>query len=186
MQSIFETVNSGTFGNATVATLQSNAMPEGMLLIEINFRVEAIAPKLLNLTAYLPKPLVRIFLSQQGTDFSEKISSEAIANHIHRLDKTRARQVIKARADVIEARYAQAVSLAEEQLGAMSEQAQNVFGQRFSREIERLQYLKSINPNVRDSEIRDLERLKEQGLQALGQLSLIPDSIRVLVAVKPH
>ena len=68
----------------------------------------------------------------------------------------------------------------------MSEQAQNVFGQRFSREIERLQYLKSINPNVRDSEIRDLERLKEQGLQALGQLSLIPDSIRVLVAVKPH
>lgn len=186
MQSIFETVNSGTFGNATVATLQSNAMPEGMLLIEINFRVEAIAPKLLNLTAYMPKPLVRIFLSQQGTDFSEKISSEAIANHIHRLDKTRARQVIKARADVIEARYAQAVSLAEEQLGAMSEQAQNVFGQRFSREIERLQYLKSINPNVRDSEIRDLERLKEQGLQALGQLSLIPDSIRVLVAVKPH
>lgn len=186
MQSIFEMVNAGTFGNATVAMLQSNAMPEGMLLIEVNFRVEAVAPRILNLTAYLPKPLLRVFVSQQGTDFSEKISPEVIANHIHRLDKTRARQVIKARADIIEARYEQAVSLADAQLSIMSEQAKTVFEQRFNREIERLEYLKSLNPNVRESEIRALERLRAQGLQALEQLSLIPDSIRVLVAVKPH
>lgn len=186
MQSIFETVNSGTFGNTTVATLASNAMPEGMLLVEVNFRVEAIAPKLLNLLAFLPKPFIRVFLSQQGTDFSEKIPSEVIANHIHRLDKTRARQVIKARADIIEARYEQAVELANRQLPAMTEQATQVFSQRFDREIERLQHLQQLNPNVRDSEIRQLERLHEQGKQALAQLSLIPDSIRVLVTVKPH
>lgn len=185
MQSIFETVNSGTFGNTTVATLQSNAMPEGMVLVEVNFRVEAIAPKLLNLTAFLPKPYIRVFLSQQGTDFSQKIPADVIANHIHRLDKTRARQVIKARADVIEARYEQAVVLASQQLPAISEQAQAVFGQRWQREIERLQYLQSVNPNVRDSEIRQVERLHDQGIQALSQLSLIPDSIRVLVTVKP-
>lgn len=185
MQSIFETVNSGTFGNATVATLQSSAMPEGMILVEVNFRVEAIAPKLLNLPAYLPKPFIRVFLSQQGTDFSEKIPADLIANHIQRLDKTRARQVIKARQSVIEERYEQAVQLANEQLPAIGEQAIEVFSQRFNREIERLNYLKSINPNVRDSEIRQLERLHEQGLQALNQLSLIPDSIRVLVTVKP-
>ncbi len=185
MQSIFETVNSGTFGNTTVATLQSNAMPEGMVLVEVNFRVEAIAPKLLNLTAFLPKPFIRVFLSQQGTDFSQKIPADVIANHIHCLDKTRARQVIKARADVIEARYEQAVVLASQQLPAMSEQAQAVFGQRWQREIERLQYLQSVNPNVRDSEIRQVERLHDQGIQALSQLSLIPDSIRVLVTVKP-
>ena len=40
-------------------------------------------------------------------------------------------------------------------------------------------------PNVRDAEINQLKRLQEQGLHALGHLSLIPDSIRVLVAVKP-
>ena len=138
MQSIFETVNSGTFGNTTVATLKSNAMPEGLVLVEVNFRVEAIAPKLLNLPAYLPKPLIRVFLSQQGTDFSEKIAPEMIASHIQRLDKTRARQVIKARKDIIEARYHQAVELANTQLEDMSEQAKGVFTQRYDREIERL------------------------------------------------
>lgn len=68
---------------------------------------------------------------------------------------------------------------------AISEEAKQRFSQRFGREIERLQYLQSVNPNVRDSEIKQLQRSYEQGLQALEQLSLIPDSIRVLVTVKP-
>lgn len=185
MQSIFDSVHSGTFGNSTVAMLHSHTMPEGMLLVEVNFRIEAIAPKLLNLPAYLPTPLIRVFLSQQGTDFSQKISSDAIRSHIHRLDKAKARQVIKARKDIIEARYAQAETLAQAQIGAISEEAQSRFGGRWQREIERLQYLQTINPNVRDNEITALQRLHEQGMNALGQLAVVPDSVRVLVAVKP-
>lgn len=185
MQSIFETIHASPFGNATVATLQSNTMPEGMLLLEVNFRVEAIAPKLLNLISYLPKPILRIFVSQQGSDFSQKISSQAIAPHIHRLDKSRASQVVKARREIIEARYEQALQLANAELSTISDEAISRFNQRFDHEIERLQYLKTINPNVRDSEINHFKRLQEQGLQALSQLTLIPDSMRVLIAIKP-
>lgn len=186
MQSIFDTVTHGTFGNATVALLQSRVMPEGMLLVEVNFRVEAIAPKLLNLPAYLPTPLIRVFLSQQGTDFSEKIASDMIAPYIQRLDKTRARQVIKARRDIIEQRFEQAQTIAAAQLPAIAEQAQRVFQQRWQREIERLRYLQRVNPNVRDSEISALERIQAQGEQALAQLALVADSVRVLVTVKPE
>ncbi len=186
MQSIFETINSGSFGNASVATLQTKAMPEGLLLLEVNFRVEAIAPKMLNLTTYLPKPMLRVFISQQGTDFSEKVTPQMITPYIQRLDKSRAGQVVKARREVIEQRYDQAVNLANAQLDEISCEAIERFNQRFEREIERLQFLQTINPNVRDSEIHQLKRLHEQGLQALGQLTLIPDSIRVLIAVKPN
>lgn len=186
MQSIFDVVNSGTFGNTTVAMLHTHAMPEGLLLLEVNFRIKAIAPKLLNLTAYLSKPLIRIFLSQQGTDFSEKISPHVIMPHIHRLEKAKARQVIKARKDILEARYEQAQALAQQQLPMISEEAKQNFYKHWQREIDRLIYLQRINPNVRESEITQLKRLQEQGLDALEQLSLIPDSIRVLVAVKPH
>lgn len=185
MQSIFDIINAGTFGNTTVAKLQSHAMPEGMLLVEVNFRVETIAPKILNLSAYLPKPFIRVFLSQQGTDFSKKIQPDMIMRHIHRLEKSKARQVIKARKDILEARYEQAQQLAEEQLPAISTEAQNQFNQHWQREIERMEYLRRINPNVRENEISQLKRLQQQGLQALKQLSLVPDSIRVLVAVKP-
>ena len=94
--------------------------------------------------------------------------------------------MVKARREVIEQRYDQAVSLANAQLDEISREAIERFNQRFEREIERLQFLQTINPNVRDSEIHQLKRLHEQGLQALGQLTLIPDSIRVLIAVKPN
>ena len=61
-----------------------------------------------------------------------------------------------------------------------------MFQQRWQREIERLRYLQRVNPNVRDSEISALERIQAQGEQALAQLALVADSVRVLVTVKPE
>lgn len=185
MQAIYELASSSTFGNTTVAMLKSNAMPQGMIMLEVNFRVEAIAPKLLNLPAMLPMQNIRIFLSEQGGDLSQKISAEMIMPHVERLDKNRARQVIKVRSDVIEKRYHEAEALAKAQLDDIGEQAAARFSQQWGREIKRLKHLQSINPNVRDSEIERLEQLQSQGEQALANLSLVPDSIRVLVAVKP-
>ena len=185
MRAIYELSSTSTFGNTAVAMLKSAAVPQGMVLLEVNFRVEAIAPKMLNLPATLPKQHIRVFISEQGSDLSERISSEMIMPHIERLDKNRARQVIKVRGEVIESRYQDAERLAQAQLADIGNTANERFSQQWSREIKRLQHLQSINPNVRPEEIERLEQLKAQGEQALGQLSLVPDSIRVLVAVKP-
>lgn len=185
MQAIYELATTSTFGNTTVATLKSAAMPQGMVMIEVNFRVEAIAPKLLNLPATLPTQNIRVFISEQGSDLSARISAEMIMPHVDRLDKNRARQVIKVRGDVIENRYYDAEEIAKKQLADIGAQASERFSQQWSREIKRLKHLQTINPNVRPEEIERLEHLKAQGEQALANLSLVPDSIRVLVAVKP-
>lgn len=185
MQAIYELASTSTFGNTTVAMLKSVAVPQGMIMLEINFRVEAIAPKMLNLPATLPKQNIRVFISEQGSDLSERISSEMIMPHIERLDNNRARQVIKVRSDVIEQRYYEAEDIARAQLTEIGAQASERFNQQWSREIKRLKHLQTINPNVRPEEIERLENLKAQGEQALSNLSLVPDSIRVLVAVKP-
>ncbi|MDO4894959.1 RNA polymerase-associated protein RapA [Moraxella sp.] len=185
VQAILEMVLSGTFGNTQVALLKSAALPKGMLLIENQFRIEAIASKQLNLSAYLPQQSLRVFLSERGDDLSKIATSEKILPLIERLDKARARQVTKARASVIDTQTARAKQLAQEQLEMISKQASGQFADYFDKEIGRLQRLQAINPNVRDDEIKSLIKLKEQGLHALGQLSLVPDSIRVLVTVQP-
>lgn len=185
MSAIYELASSSTFGNTTVAMLKSAAMPQGMIMLEVNFRVEAIAPKVLNLPATLSAQNIRVFISEQGSDLSARISAEMIMPHIERLDKTRARQVIKVRGDVIEQRYYEAEVIARQQLTDIGEQASARFSQQWSREIKRLKHLQTINPNVRPAEIERLEQLQAQGEQALANLSLVPDSIRVLVAVKP-
>ena len=185
MRAIYELATSSTFGNTTVGMLKSAAMPQGTVLLEINFRVETIAPKLLNLPATLPTQNIRVFMSEQGSDLSSRISSEMIMPHIERLDNNRARQVIKARGDIIEQRYHEAEDIARSQLSDLGAQASGRFSQQWSREIKRLKHLQTINPNVRPSEIERLEQLQAQGEQALANLLLVPDSIRILVAVKP-
>jgi len=185
MRAIYELASTSTFGNTTVGMLKSAAMPQGTVLLEINFRVETIAPKVLNLPATLPTQNIRVFMSEQGGDLSSRISAEMIMPYIERLDNNRARQVIKARGDVIEQRYYDAEDIARAQLAEIGAQASSRFTQQWSREIKRLKHLQTINPNVRSSEIERLEQLQAQGEQALASLSLVPDSIRILVAVKP-
>ncbi|WP_201617816.1 RNA polymerase-associated protein RapA [Psychrobacter urativorans] len=185
MRAIYELATTSTFGNTTVATLKSAAMPQGMVMVEVNFRVEAIAPRILNLPSTLPTQSIRVFISEQGSDLSARVSAEMIMPHVERLDKNRARQVIKVRGDVIESRYYEAEEIAKKQLADIGEQASARFSQQWSREIKRLKHLQTINPNVRPEEIERLEQLQAQGEQALANLSLVPDSIRVLVAVKP-
>lgn len=184
--SILEMVTSGTFGNTQVAMLKSSAMPQGMILVESHFRVEAIAPKHLNLAAYLPQQVLRVFLTERGDDLTKVATSDKIMPLIERLDKARARQVVKARAALIEAQAHKAKDIAQAQLSDISAQAMTQFSDYLNKEISRLKRLQAINPNVRDDEILALQKMLDQGILALGNLSLVPDSIRVLVCVKPN
>ncbi len=181
---IFEIVRTQSFGNANVAVLRSSVIPAGKILLEAWFRVEVIAPKVLNLAASLPQQLIRILISENGQDLSARINSAMLKPQIQSLDMNNARQVIKLRRDVIEQRYKQAEELARAQIKGFAETAQKRYGDHLQQELDRLIYLKAHNPSVREDEIERLTKQREQGVQLLEQLSLVPDSIRILVAMK--
>lgn len=186
ISNILEMIKSGTFGNTQVAMLKSAAIPEGTLIVESQFRVEVIAPKALNLGAYLPQQLIRVMLAQGNKDLTQVASPDKILPLIERLEKSKARQIVKARKELIESLANHAKTLANAQLPAIIAQASTLFGEHLDKEISRLQRLQAINPNVRDDEIVALQKTKAQGLSALSAPSLVSDSIRVLVCVKPY
>ncbi len=182
--SIFEMVHTQSFGNTSVALLKSAAIPQGSLMIEMWFRVEVIAPKILNLAASLPQQLIRVLLNEQGQDLSAKINSAMLHPFVHRLDMNNARQVVKLRREVIEERYKQAEQLAKAQVKDFSEKARKRYNDRLQQEVDRLTYLKEHNPSIRDDELDRLKAQQAQGIELLEHLSLVPDSIRVMVAMK--
>lgn len=184
--SILEMIKSGSFGNTQVSLLRSSALPQGMLLVESQFRVEVIAPTHLNLSAYLPRQIIRILLAENGTDMTDIATPDKLTPLIERLDKSKARQVVKARAGVITELSRRAKTQAGEQLFSIGQIASTQYADHLDKEIGRLTRLQKINPNVRDDEIQTLIDMKVQGLSALAHLSLVPDSIRVLVCVKPN
>lgn len=186
VESVMELINTQSFGSTNVAVLKSNAIKAGTILVEIWFKIEAIAPKILNVPASLPKQLLRVLLTENGQDLSEKIASHILQPYTQHLDGNNSRQVIKARREIIEQRYQQAFDLAKAQLPSIVEDAQAHYQQRWQREIDRLNFLKQHNPSIRQDEIDRLERLKNEGTQALKNVTINPDAIRVLVAVKPN
>lgn len=185
MQTLHESMRTQGFGNAAVALLKSAALPPGMLMLEVYFRLEAIAPKVLNVNAFLLCQRLRVFVSENGDDLSELASAAKIAPLVEKLDKQKALHAIKRRAQSISQSYKTAQSLAAAKIDDLSAQAQTQFAAYYDREIERLLYLKNVNPSVRQDEIDLLISQKAQGVAALQSLALTPDCVRVLVAVRP-
>lgn len=184
-ESVMEMINTQGFGSTNVAVLKSAALPQGSVLIEVWFKVDVIAPKALNLPSSLPQQLVRVLLSEKGQDLSQKIAPEILKPYLHHLDSNSCRQVVKARRDVIEERYNQALEIAKEALPNFKQQAKELYGSKWQYEIDRLKYLKQFNPSIREDEITRLQKFQKEGLGLLDGLSVTPEAIQVLVVVKP-
>ncbi len=184
-ESVMEMINTQGFGSTNVAVLKSAALPQGSVLIEVWFKVDVIAPKALNLPSSLPQQLVRVLLSEKGQDLSQKIAPEILKPYLHHLDSNSCRQVVKARRDVIEERYNQALEIAKAALPNFKQQAKEVYGSKWQYEIDRLTYLKQFNPSIREDEISRLQKLQKEGLGLLEGLSVTPEAIQVMVVVKP-
>ena len=184
-ESVMEMINTQGFGSTNVAVLKSAALPQGSVLIEVWFKVDVIAPKALNLPSSLPQQLVRVLLSEKGQDLSQKIAPEILKPYLHHLDSNSCRQVVKARRDVIEERYNQALEIAKAALPNFKQQAKEVYGSKWQYEIDRLTYLKQFNPSIREDEISRLQKLQKEGLSLLEGLSVTPEAIQVMVVVKP-
>ncbi|MFX6798159.1 RNA polymerase-associated protein RapA, partial [Acinetobacter baumannii] len=147
--------------------------------------VDVVAPKSLNLPSSLPKQLIRVLLSENGQDLSEKIDPTILKPYLHHLDGNSCRQVVKARREVIEERYKQALDIAKEGLPQLQQQAKEHYGNKWQYEIDRLTYLKQFNPSIRQDEIERLQKLQKEGLSLLDGLTVTPEAIQVLVVVKP-
>lgn len=184
-ESVMEMINTQGFGSTNVAVLKSAALPQGSVLIEVWFKVDVIAPKALNLPSSLPQQLIRVLLSEKGQDLSLKIAPEILKPYLHHLDGNSCRQVVKARRDVIEERYNQALDIAKAALPNFKQQAKEVYGSKWQYEIDRLTYLKQFNPSIREDEISRLQKLQKEGLGLLDGLSVSPEAIQVMVVVKP-
>lgn len=184
-ESVMEMINTQGFGSTNVTVLKSAALPQGSVLMEVWFKVDVVAPKALNLPSSLPQQLIRVLLSEKGQDLSQKIAPEILKPYLHHLDGNSCRQVVKARREVIEARYRQALELARSALPNFKQQAKEVYGNKWQYEIDRLTYLKQFNPSIREDEIARLQKLQKEGLSLLEGLSVTPEAIQVMVVVKP-
>jgi len=172
-------VLSGEFGNTAFCTLKLPPLKAGTILLEAIFTLACTAPTELQLTRYLPLTPVRVVVDSKHSDLS-KILSHAHINRLGRkAPRNSARELVRHTRPQITAMIGKATLLADAQRAGMLADAVNNMQTAQRRELDRLQALSSVNPNIRKEEIQYLEDSTGRLQSYLDAAQMRLDAIRV-------
>ncbi|CCO45266.1 RNA polymerase-associated protein rapA [Vibrio nigripulchritudo SOn1] len=168
-------------GTSAVSLLKNKALPVGTILLELVYLVDAQAPKRSGLSRFLPQTPIRMMLDGKGNDLSEQVEFEGFNRQLSPVNRHLASKLVNSvQNDVhklIEAGEGHIQSHLEKvREGALKDMQSSLNG-----ELERLQALKAVNPNIRDEELESIEsQIKElTGYIQSAQIQL--DSLRLIV-----
>jgi ATP-dependent helicase HepA len=169
-------------GNSAITAIKSPRVKPGTLLLEGLFLIESGGAATLHASRYLPPTTIRVLLGQSGKDLADKLGHEEINQHRATLDAQTASKVIRAYEKELRQMIGNAEAIAAEQAPAIIATAHRETGELLSREIDRLEALRQVNPNVREAEVeffREQWRALDQALEAAKPRL---DALRVIVA----
>jgi ATP-dependent helicase HepA len=173
---------SGEFGNATLCALKAPFLKPGSLLLEAIFVVSCPAPRHLQLQRHLPQATIRIVIDREHRDLTEILTPERVEPIVEALKKHIAQEVAKHARTAINAMAERAGEVADRQLAGLREQALAHARVEHAAELQRLQALAAVNPNIRAEEIKYRETLGREMLAYLGNTQLKLDAVRVGLA----
>ncbi|KGA25986.1 ATP-dependent helicase [Pectobacterium brasiliense] len=174
-------VLSGDTGSCAVSLLKNKALPVGTLLAELVYVVEAQAPKHLQLTRFLPPTPVRLLMDRKGTNLAAQVEFESFNRQLNAVNRHTSSKLVNAVQPDVHAMLQQAEALVETQARHLIAEAQEQADLQLRRELERLEALKAVNPNIREDELTALENQREQVLSNLHEANWRLDAIRLVV-----
>ena len=177
-------VASGDIGKAAMALLVNKQLPAGTLLIELIYLVESQSPKGLQLNRFLPPTPIRLLLDNKGNNIGGQVAFETLHSKLKPLGKNIANQMVKMARANIETLITRGDQLVKSLAEPIISEAKNQADQQLSAEINRLQALRAVNKNIRQSEIDILEQQRTQALDELSKANWRLDCLRVIVTNK--
>lgn len=182
VQGGMDLVLSGSMGNTAVALIKNKALKPGTVLLELLYVSEAVAPRSLQLTRFLPPIALRCLLDANGNDLAARVSFETLNDQLESVPRGSANKFVQAQRDALSKLVAAGEGKVLPRHNERVELARQRFVANMDEELARLTALQAVNPSVRDTEIDTLRQQREEGITHLDKASLRLESIRVLVA----
>ncbi|MDC5703902.1 RNA polymerase-associated protein RapA [Vibrio europaeus] len=168
-------------GTTAVSLLKNKALPVGTMLLELVYKVDAQAPKRSGISRFLPTTPIRIMLDGKGNDLSSQVEFESFNRQLSPVGRHIATKLVAS----VQAQVHQLVEAGEklivEKVDAIRNQAQQEMQASLNSELERLQALKAVNPNIRDEEIDAIDGQIKELTGYIGQAQYQLDSLRMIV-----
>ncbi len=170
------------FGSTSFCTVKLGPLKPGTLLVEAVFALHSTAPRTLQLSRYLPAELTTILLDSNDNDLSEVISGRQLDQLAQAVPRKTARNLINHARSEISRLSRRAQDLAAAQQTRIIAAAVDDMQRQQRRELERLQALAQVNPNIRREEIDHIEATTRDLEAHLNSARIKLEALRVAVA----
>jgi ATP-dependent helicase HepA len=181
MRGAMDSVLSNDQGNTALIAIKTKTIPAGTLLLETLFIPICSAPKHLQPDRFFPPIILRLVLSGNFEDYTEKLTPAKLQKSAVNIDNHTARAVVRSQREILQELLEESQKQVAEQLPILIKESLATMHATLDEEINRLKELKEINPNVRSDEIDFLYQQREQLSEHLQASQLRLDAIRVIV-----
>ncbi|HHP5490784.1 TPA: RNA polymerase-associated protein RapA [Aeromonas veronii] len=166
-------------GATSVALLKNKALPIGSILLELIFVAESAAHP--QLYRFMPPTPIRLLMDKNGQNLGEKVAFDAFNRQLTPVNRHLGSKLVTASQPVIHGLIGKGQAIAEELKAGIVDKARAQMAQTLQQDLERLEALKAVNPNVRDSELDYLRNLQAELHHLIDQTQLKLDAIRFIV-----
>lgn len=166
-------------GATSVALLKNKALPIGSILLELIFVAESAAHP--QLYRFMPPTPIRLLMDKNGQNLGEKVAFDAFNRQLTPVNRHLGSKLVTASQPVIHGLIGKGQAIAEELKTGIVDKARAQMAQTLQQDLNRLEALKAVNPNVRDSELDYLRNLQAELHHLIDQTQLKLDAIRFIV-----
>ncbi len=169
-------------GNTSVTAADYSNVKAGSVLLECLFSLESAPIEELQSNRYLPPTMIRVVCDERGADHNSKLSHEVINSTRQFVDSGVGNKIVKAKKKILKAMLKRSEKYAELKSAKILAQAQHSATETLSIEINRLNALSKVNPNIRADEINYFEKQLSKLTRVIDAANLRLDAVRVIVA----
>ncbi|MCI0654963.1 MAG: RNA polymerase-associated protein RapA [Methylococcaceae bacterium] len=180
---IMDQIRGSELGNSAFTALNINQVTPGTLILESLYIIEALDSERGRGSAYLAPTAVRVVIDENGKDYGSTLSLDTIRENQHTVDPETAGKFINARQSNIRDLIRAGEGKARIQAKKIRQYAESDAIQKLTEEINRLQALSWVNPNVRQEEIDFFREQLAHVRELIDSAPLRLDALRVLIAV---
>lgn len=166
-------------GATSVALLKNKALPVGSILLELIFVAESAAHP--QLYRFMPPTPIRLLMDKNGQNLGEKVAFDAFNRQLTPVNRHLGSKLVTASQPVIHGLIGKSEVIANELKAGIVDKARAQMAQTLQQDLDRLEALKAVNPNVRDSELDYLRNLQAELHHLIDQTQLKLDAIRFIV-----
>ncbi|MEM7540017.1 MAG: RNA polymerase-associated protein RapA [Pseudomonadota bacterium] len=171
------------FGNSNLGVVKNADLKPGTILVEGFFVIVCPAPKTLRVERFLAATTLRVVVDDAGEERTQTLTIDWLDQNIRDIPAMTAQKILPKIRDQAEALSDHAAHIAESRQEPLVDEAIAMMHEEMEIERERLIQLAKINPNIREEEIKAIERDEASYLGYLKNAQLKLDAVRIAMVV---